>query len=107
MSNILKIQGDVFFLKVNHIPDGKKVVQPSPEGYIIAKGEISGHTHKIEDFVNVILYQVGDVYYIKCLKPVSVIHNEHKPIVLEPGIWRVGIQREYDYMTEISRKVID
>lgn len=79
------------------------MIEPSPKGYILAKGEITGHTHKIEDFVNVRLYQVGDVYYLECLNPVSVVHEEHKPITLEPGIWKVGIQRVYDYMREITR----
>lgn len=103
----IKIQGDVFFVKVDVIPETKKIVKPSKEGYIIAKGEITGHAHKIEDVVNVIVYQVDDVYYIECLEPVYVMHDEHKPITLDPGIWKVGIQREYDYMKEITKVVRD
>lgn len=34
-------------------------------------------------------------------------HEEHKPVSLGKGIWKVGIVREYDPFEEEARKVRD
>ena len=36
-----------------------------------------------------------------------VVHQEHKPITLSPGIWEVGRVQEYDYFQKMVRKVQD
>jgi hypothetical protein len=38
---------------------------------------------------------------------VTVTHSEHAPIHLEPGIWRVIPQRQYDPATAAARRVTD
>ncbi|CUU01117.1 hypothetical protein JGI3_02245 [Candidatus Kryptobacter tengchongensis] len=95
---ILKVQGDVFFIKINQIEPGERVELISEDGkYIIRKGELTGHVHYIDEIDNVKLLLVNGIMYVLVNdRPVKVKHQEHKPITLEPGVWRVGVQREFD-----------
>lgn len=97
MKPILKVQGDVYFVKVEELPQHFKTLNPEKEGYVLARGEATGHVHVIEDIENVSLYESDGTLYLRIESPVPVKHPEHKPISLDRGIWRVGIQREYDY----------
>lgn len=97
MKQILKVQGDVYFVKIEKVDEPVVSCSPEKEGYVLAKGEATGHAHLIEDVESVKLYQGEEFLYLKVDKPVKVVHPEHKPITLEPGLWRVGIQLEYDY----------
>jgi hypothetical protein len=36
-----------------------------------------------------------------------VVHEEHKPVTLEPGIWEVGRVKEYDWFSKMERQVMD
>ncbi|MDW8003011.1 MAG: hypothetical protein RMJ39_10210 [Deltaproteobacteria bacterium] len=105
MEPILKVQGDVYFVKTEELPSWVKLVTPRGGRYVLARGEATGHAHAIEDTENVTLYEVNGTLYLKVDNPVTVVHEEHKPINLEPGIWRVGIQREYDYFELVYRNV--
>jgi len=98
MKQILKVQGDVYFVKVEEVPRKLTPISPEKEGYVLARGEATGHAHLIEDIENVSLCRGDDDFlYLRVDSPVQVVHPEHKPITLEPGFWRVGIQLEYDY----------
>jgi hypothetical protein len=99
------VQGDVFFTKVRAIPQRARRVSRSERGYIIAEGEATGHAHIIKD--NVELYENDGVLFIKTSKTVEVRHEEHLPVTLNPGIWKVGIVREYDPFLEEIRIVRD
>ncbi len=99
------VQGDVFFSKVRAIPQSVTRVSRSERGYIIAEGEATGHAHVIEDEVE--LYEKDGVLYLKTSKEVEVKHEEHRSVTLSPGIWKVGIVREYDPFREEVRRVKD
>lgn len=50
----------------------------------------------------------GTVGWLQVKEPgVTVQHPEHAPLQLEPGIWRVVRQREYDPATAASRRATD
>ena len=99
------VQGDVFFLTVRALPQRARRVSRSERGYVIAEGETSGHAHVIEDDIE--LYEKEGVLFIKTVKEIAVRHEEHLPITLNPGIWKVGIVREYDPFLEEIRIVRD
>jgi len=99
------VQGDVFFTRANAIPNGAKPVDRKARGYVIAEGEATGHAHVIEDDVQ--LYEKDRVLYLHVPKEVEVRHEEHSPVTLSPGQWKVGIVREYDPFLEEARKVLD
>ena len=99
------VQGDVFFSKVRAIPQSVTRVSRSERGYIIAKGEATGHAHVIDDDIE--LYEKDGVLFVKTENTVEVRHEEHRPVTLDPGIWKVGIVREYDPFLEEIRMVKD
>lgn len=99
-------QGDVIIEPANELPDGQAV--PAKEhGFVLAEGEVTGHAHRIEDIAGVQFVEKDGMFYIQNKKSVTVRHEEHKPITLPPGTWRVRGVREYDHFTEEARRVID
>ncbi len=99
------VQGDVFFTRATKLPEGVKQATRKERGYIIAEGEATGHAHVIHDDIE--LYEKDGVLFIKTAKEAEVRHEEHLPVILSPGIWRVGIIREYDPFLEETRIVRD
>jgi len=105
MNKVRLVQGDVYFKDVKEIPAGAKKIQRTKRGYVLAEGEATGHAHTIEDEVE--LYEKDGVLFLKTDKKVSLKHQEHHPIHLDPGIRRVGIVREYDPLEKDVRRVLD
>jgi len=99
------VQGDVFFVRIQNIPGESKKVTRDERGFIIAEGEATGYAHVIHDDIE--LYEKDSVLFIKTEKTVEVRHEEHHPVTLDPGIWKVGIVREYDPFLEEIRMVKD
>lgn len=83
--------GDVLISSTDAIPAGAK---PVP-GTVLAYGEITGHSHRVEDPSTAELWQVNGQLYLKVTDPARLIHEEHAPIALDPGVYRVWMQREY------------
>ncbi len=87
-------QGDLLFIKIDKEPKG--IIQNSKD---ILKSSVTGHSHKLTEGV---IYVNEDVswenkgnFYLKIPCGGSkVIHEEHKEIPLEEGIWEVRRQRE-------------
>jgi len=44
---------------------------------------------------------------LRVVNPVLLKHQEHSPIKLPPGDYKIGIQREYDPFEQIIREVAD
>lgn len=99
------VQGDVFFTRVRKMPEKAALKRKGPRGYVIAEGEATGHAHVIEDEVE--LYEKDGVLYLKTPREVHVRHEEHKPVTLSPGLWKVGRVREYDPFLQEARRVAD
>jgi hypothetical protein len=97
-------QGDLLLRKLTSIPDGEKKLL-GRKRLVLAHGE-SGHSHVIEDD-DAELIQIGEQILLKLTKAATVVHEEHKPISLSPGIWEVGRVREYDWLSKVERRVID
>jgi hypothetical protein len=97
-------QGDVILRKLTALPDGDQ----KPMGrkrLILAHGE-SGHSHVIEDD-EAELIQIGERMLLKLTRAATVVHEEHAPIRLAPGIWEIGRVREFDWFSKMERQVID
>ncbi|MBF0345995.1 MAG: hypothetical protein HQL06_17435 [Nitrospirae bacterium] len=98
------VQGDVVLTKVRKLPIGLNKVEQQGGRYIVARGE-SGNTHAIEG-EEIELYEKDGVLYIKSEQPCCLKHEEHKPIEIEPGIYRVRRVREYDVFAVEDKKRI-
>ena len=63
---------------------------------ILAYGELTGHAHRIETPEAAELWELEGVIFMKIIAPTAtIVHEEHKPITLPKGIYRVWKQREY------------
>jgi hypothetical protein len=87
-------QGDVLLLKVDDVPTQ---AEPEPRGgrIVLAEGEVTGHAHAIEERDARAFTHEGQRYLLTRSRT-QLIHEEHAPIEVPPGAYRVIIQREYE-----------
>ena len=84
--------GDVLISSVAALPTG---AAPRP-GLVLAHGEHTGHTHRIREANAASFYVYGRELYLLVSAPTAtVVHEEHRPIELPAGVYRVWQQREY------------
>lgn len=97
-------QGDILVERVEELPQGFEArIVRNPRGPImLAEGEQSGHSHRVET--------EGEAAYVPA-EPTRgdqtrgwltveagarLVHDEHAPLDLPPGTYRVVQQRRYD-----------
>ena len=98
-------QGDIFFEAIGDIPADAKRVK-SKKRYILAEGEATGHHHSVAVMPDVEMFERDGTLYLRIAREdVKVEHQEHAPIDLPVGVYRVGRQREYH--PEAIRQVAD
>lgn len=85
--------GDVLIQAVACLPEGG--VRLAVTELVLAHGEVTGHAHRVETPERAELWWVMDTLYLQVLEPTRIVHEEHEPIPLEPGVYRVWQQREY------------
>lgn len=108
MSFKFKMQGDVTFNKFDGELSGTK--QKHNGSFVLALGEKTGHRHLITvdrpDQMEV--RDIGNGEFILVLSSAATItHEEHLPITLDPGTYRVGKEREFDNFSLVTRQVVD
>lgn len=97
-------QGDVSIIVLKELPKRAKRVKGEP---VLARGEVTGHTHRIVEG-RVRLYQLAGLLYLKVLSEFAKLyHEEHEDIVLPRGDYQVSRQREFDPFREGTRYVMD
>ncbi|WP_407572570.1 hypothetical protein [Deinococcus altitudinis] len=93
--------GDVLVQRVQVLPSA----HPRP-GVTLARGEVTGHSHRFSQAAQVQLYQAGAETFVEVLgERADLIHEEHRTITLPRGYYRVWMQREYS--PEAIRRVLD
>lgn len=100
-------QGDVLIEEIDEIPSTAKKVEAKPRGYVLFEGDVTNHAHVIEKVANIDFLEKDGVFYIVNKKAATVTHEEHKPITIPAGSWRVRGVQEYDHFAEEARRVID
>lgn len=98
-------QGDVLIERVTAIPAAAPR-QPDVRGRVIlAYGEVTGHAHTLDATDAVRFGPSEDAFWLRVDCETAVEHQEHAPITLAPGNYRVRRQREYSAAGE--RRVAD
>ena len=97
--NIIKRQGDILFIKLDKLPKGLK----EQESKILVYGEATGHAHRLQE--GSVFTNKDGLLYLVLSKASKIVHEEHKPIKLEKGLW--GVVRQREYHPEEIRTVID
>jgi len=94
-------QGDVFIQRIDEpIPNGVKKVRADKGRTILAYGEVTGHAHALPQRAKLFRMEdvgsgTGLVSWLDLDKPATLKHEEHAPIELPAGRYKVTIQREY------------
>lgn len=81
----------------------KKQRKVIPDG-IVARGEVTGHAHRIEGGV---VYEEDALIHVSVEEGTHLTHEEHNPISFQPGDWTTGVKQEYDHFAEEARQVAD
>ena len=123
-------QGDVVMFKVDeeyykeHTRKGEEYKSHYMGGKnqhaIVAFGEVTGHKHQVnmKDMVKEAGVTLNMGYnqqagidvpegFAVIDAPVTITHEEHKPVELPPGYYMVRIVREFDHIAGRSRYVAD
>jgi hypothetical protein len=102
-------QGDVWIERIPEIPAGAEQVN----GVTLAEGE-GLHLHRFAVAADVELYVKDGMRFARVKKETAVEHvtrdgrqGEHDPITLPAGNYQFGQVIEYDYLSEMSREIVD
>lgn len=97
-------QGDIVFVPFKNKVTGD--VQKHSGSFIVGYGEATGHHHKVHcDDMQVLKTDKG--YILVLGSQGRVTHQEHKDIVLSPGTYVVEHEREKDWFSLATRRVVD
>lgn len=94
-------QGDVLLEEVARLAPRSAVRRVPAEGsqLVLAHGELTGHLHAVPADAGELLETTtprGPAQrYLRILVATRLSHQEHAPIDLAPGLYRVAIQDEY------------
>lgn len=102
------LHGDVILTRSEFGADFESM--PKIPDACLAYGEATGHAHKI--FGNPGDFDLREcpktkVRHLRVVAPVSLKHQEHDKVVITPGDYRIGIQKEYDPFEKLTRQVAD
>jgi len=104
------LHGETIITKINSLPKDVIGKKASGKYQIIAESEQSGNHHVIDLVDGVEFYEKDGTLYLKNEKETQVrcvVNNRHDSVTIEPGIWEIDFQQEYDYLTEQKQRVSD
>jgi hypothetical protein len=113
-------QGDVLIIPITDLPKELEEIK----GATLALGEHTGHHHTLFDdemdynpkstnpynmgSKKVKLFQDKQkITYMKVDNVVFLKHQEHKAFKIDPGVYKIGIVKEFDPFEQMKRNVID
>src|SRR5437899_5066162 len=100
-------QGDVFVVAVESIPDDATPEEREQGTIVLGDGKATGHKHQIESRDASSLRTKSGERYLRIRKhAVRLFHEEHSPVELPPGNYKIVRQREYE-SGEWTRQVAD
>lgn len=101
MKTIQLRQGDVWIESIESLPKGLKKKADN----IIVYSDVTGHSHTLKSG-NVYSDKKGNLY-LEALKKTQVVHTEdHDPIDLPKGVYKIIHQVEY-VMENMTKVVVD
>lgn len=101
------MHGDVVVFNEGMLPVDFDLM-PEITDACLAYGEATGHMHKLfGGKFELREHPQTKTRWLKVVTPVMLKHQEHTPIEINPGLYRIGIQREYDPFEKIARQVQD
>jgi hypothetical protein len=103
-------QGDVLLIAVNALPADVEPIAFAAEPLALVRAAPGPGSHLLapSSSMRAFGHRGGDgsIEWLEVARGITLTHREHAPIILEPGIWRVVRQREYDPAAG-HRRVVD
>lgn len=93
--------GDLLIQKVIKIPQNVAKVK----GNTLVEGEATGHKHSLSGQVQI--YANQDQKFFEVEQKTILSHQEHKPLEIPPGKYKVVQEREWNPFDEQIRRVMD
>ena len=107
MKKLKKIQqGDVVIRPIDSYPGGEIKLDDQAKDKILAFGEVTGHKHQIIEGEAEVFWILNKLY-INALTECKVSHEEHNEVILPAGRYKTNIVRETDWLTRVTRRVVD
>jgi len=98
-------QGDIFVQQIEKI--ASSAVKEKCKQKTVALGEVTGHSHLLRPVIGVVeFFTDNGATLCQVEQEAELVHEEHKPIVLKKGKYKVFQQREFDIVTGV-RTVMD
>lgn len=115
MKQVIGQQGECRIVRVDAVPRDieTRPVDRAAKGYVISHSE-SGHHHVLTG--GDVMERTDNVpagmrvFYAILDKPEQFIHDAatpHDGFVLDPGVYRFDVSREFDPFSEQARRVVD
>jgi hypothetical protein len=100
-------QGDVLLIAVEKIPGNSELLaRDARNRVVLALGEATGHVHALHESGVQMLRAANSDEFLRVTETALLRHEEHTPISVPPGLYRVVRQREFVRETR-SRPVLD
>lgn len=105
-------QGDLLFVPVSsdELPADLK----KRDGGVIQEGESTGHAHWLGTLEGAEIFEAPqgwrippEIYVRITVGPMEILHEEHRPVVLPAGTFKVTRAREFDYLASQARFLAD
>jgi len=95
--------GDILLKQIESLPSNAKMLKDK----VLAYGEVTGHSHRFQEPENIDHYEYEGKKYLLVRVATPLIHEEHLPQIILPGIYEQIQEREYSYEDEDARVVVD
>ena len=106
MKNIFR-HGDISFHPTKEARGERVDHQGS---FVLAEGETTGHKHVITvpNVEDMDVLRLADGSVLLTLKSAgTVTHEEHKTLIVPPGTYKIGREREFNYFEKSVQRVQD
>ena len=107
MENYYIQQGDVLIKLIQPKEVSKEAVKVNSR--TLAEGETTGHSHAVAEgsFTMLLNPFESGVRFLNAISELVVKHEEHAPVTIKPGNYRVEIVQEEDHFLRLTRNVRD
>jgi hypothetical protein len=102
-------QGDVLLIEVDALPPRTRKVPRDGGRLILAYGEVTGHAHVVDapEAEATLLTTTENERFQRLTAWGRLVHEEHAPIGLAPGIYKQVRQQEWTDAMALEERVMD
>lgn len=104
------LHGEAMLFPASLPAEAEEITPTNDSFHIIADSETTGNHHVIDMVPKTKIFKFGNRMFVKNENETRVrcVHpNRHNAITLEPNVWEIGRQQEYDHYAQNLRAVRD